>query len=117
MNLVKAILLKCVSALLFAFLSALVRYAGEEHVPLGQVVFFRSVFAIFPVVLIYAWRNELAAAVLTRRPFGHVGRGRNAERIAQAVADRAELADRGGALRRPAPHLGVGGQELCLDQG
>ena len=75
MNLVKASLLKLLSALLFAFLSALVRYAGEAQVPLGQVVFFRSAFAILPVVLIYAWRRELAAAVRTRRPFGHVGRG------------------------------------------
>jgi len=44
-------------------------------VPLGQVVFFRSAFAILPVMLIYAWRGELAAAVTTKRPFGHVGRG------------------------------------------
>src|SRR5262249_43849596 len=34
-------------------------------------------------------------------------RSRNPERIRQAVADRAELADRGVALRRPATHLGV----------
>jgi drug/metabolite transporter (DMT)-like permease len=28
-----------------------------------------------PVLVIYAWRNELAAAVRTTRPFGHVARG------------------------------------------
>jgi drug/metabolite transporter (DMT)-like permease len=74
MNVVKAISLKVISALLFAVMSALVRYLGERY-PVGQIVFFRSSFAILPVVLIYAWRNELAAAVRTSRPFGHVGRG------------------------------------------
>jgi drug/metabolite transporter (DMT)-like permease len=74
MNVVKAIALKIISALLFAVMSALVRYLGERY-PVGQIVFFRSAFAILPVVLIYAWRNELAAAVRTVRPLGHVGRG------------------------------------------
>ena len=74
MNVFKAILLKLISALLFAVMSALVRFLGEKY-PVGQIVFFRSAFAILPVVLIYAWRNELAAAVRTSRPFGHVGRG------------------------------------------
>ena len=74
MNLIKAILLKLASALLFALMSALVRYLGES-VPLGQQVFFRSAFAILPVVLIYAVRQELHHALYTKRPFGHVGRG------------------------------------------
>jgi drug/metabolite transporter (DMT)-like permease len=39
------------------------------------MVFFRSFVAILPVVLIYAWRRELAAAVRTRRPSGHISRG------------------------------------------
>jgi drug/metabolite transporter (DMT)-like permease len=39
------------------------------------VVFFRSACAIVPVVVIYAWRRELMAAVRTSRPFGHLGRG------------------------------------------
>ena len=43
--------------------------------PVGQVVFFRSAFAIVPVVLIYALRGELASAVRTERPFGQLGRG------------------------------------------
>ena len=75
MNLPKAVLLKALSALLFALLSACVRYLGEQAVPLGQVVFFRAAFAILPVVLIYAWRDELVDAVRTRRPLGHLGRG------------------------------------------
>jgi drug/metabolite transporter (DMT)-like permease len=73
-NILKAILLKVVSTLLFAVMGALVRWLGEG-VPLGQVVFFRSACAILPVVLIFAWRRELAAAVYTKRPLGHFGRG------------------------------------------
>jgi drug/metabolite transporter (DMT)-like permease len=74
MNLRLAISIKLLSVLLFAVMSALVRFVGEIF-PLGQVVFFRSAFAILPVVIIYAWRGELAGAVRTGRPFGHFGRG------------------------------------------
>jgi drug/metabolite transporter (DMT)-like permease len=74
MNLLKAILLKVASAMLFALMSALVRYLGET-VPLGQQVFFRSAFAIPPVLLIYLWRGQLRSALRTSRPLGHVGRG------------------------------------------
>lgn len=74
MNVVKAVLLKLVSAFLFACMSVLVRYLGERY-PVGEVVFFRSAFAILPVVVIYAWRGELEAAIRTGRPFAHVGRG------------------------------------------
>jgi len=74
MNFRLAISIKLVSVLLFAMMSVLVRYVGET-VPLGQVVFFRSAFAIIPVMLIYAWRGELAVAFRTGRPFGHITRG------------------------------------------
>ena len=77
MNIIKAVLLKLLSALLFAVMSVLVRYLGERY-PVGQVVFFRSAFAILPVVIIYAWRGELEAAVRTGRPFHHAGRGATA---------------------------------------
>jgi drug/metabolite transporter (DMT)-like permease len=73
-NILKAVLLKLASAMLFAIMSALVRYVSDVT-PLGQVVFFRSAFAIIPVVVIYAWRRELMTAVRTARPFGHLGRG------------------------------------------
>ena len=73
-NVIKAILLKVASALIFAVMAALVRYLGAGY-PVGQVVFFRSAFAIVPVVVIYAWRRELEAAIRIGRPFGHAGRG------------------------------------------
>src|ERR1700719_3040056 len=73
-NAIKAISLKIASALIFAVMSGLVRYLGAAY-PVGQVVFFRSAFAIVPVVVIYAWRRELEARVRMARPFGHAGRG------------------------------------------
>jgi drug/metabolite transporter (DMT)-like permease len=74
MNVAHAILIKMLSVLLFAMMSALIRWLGDR-VPLGQVVFFRSAFAILPVLAIYALRGEIFAAVRTERPFGHLGRG------------------------------------------
>jgi drug/metabolite transporter (DMT)-like permease len=74
MKIAHAILIKMLSVLLFAMMSALIRWLGDR-VPLGQVVFFRSAFAIVPVLAIYALRGELFTAVRTERPFGHLGRG------------------------------------------
>ena len=74
MNLLRAILLKVASALLFAVMQAIVRSLGET-VPLGQVVFYRSAFAILPVVLIFAWQGQLRAAIHTNRPMGQAVRG------------------------------------------
>jgi drug/metabolite transporter (DMT)-like permease len=74
MNPAKGIALKLVSAALFAVMSALIRYLGARY-PIGQVVFSRSLFAIVPVVVVYAWRGELASVVRTERPLGQAGRG------------------------------------------
>ncbi len=74
MNLFKGIGFKLASALLFAAMSALVRDVGRVA-PVGQMVFFRSAFAIVPVVIIYALRGELGTAVRTSRPLGQLGRG------------------------------------------
>ncbi len=54
MNLLYAFSLKALSALLFALLSACIRYLGEAQIPLGELVFFRAAFAIVPVLLIDA---------------------------------------------------------------
>jgi drug/metabolite transporter (DMT)-like permease len=74
MNRAKGIALKLASLLLFALMSALIRGFGDT-IPVGQVVFFRSVFAIVPVVIIFAARRELVTAVRTHRLMGHLGRG------------------------------------------
>jgi drug/metabolite transporter (DMT)-like permease len=74
MNLLKAIVLKLASALVFALLSAVVRYLGDS-VPLGQQVFFRSAFAMLPLLVFYAVQQELHHALYTKRALGHIGRG------------------------------------------
>ena len=74
MNVVHAILIKMLSVLLFALMSVLVRWLGDR-IPLGQMVFFRSAFAIVPVVIIYAARRELVTALRTDHPVGHLARG------------------------------------------
>jgi drug/metabolite transporter (DMT)-like permease len=74
MNTGKGIVLKLISAVLFAVMSALIRYLGARY-PIGEVVFYRSAFAVLPVMLVYAWRGELAAVVRTERPLGQAGRG------------------------------------------
>jgi drug/metabolite transporter (DMT)-like permease len=74
MNTGKGIFFKLVSAVLFAVMSALIRYLGARY-PVGEVVFYRSAFAIVPVMAVYAWRGELAAVVRTERPLGQAGRG------------------------------------------
>src|SRR5215813_3000877 len=89
MHLFKAILLKVASAFLFAVMSVLVRWLGDRY-PVGQVVFFRSAFAVLPVVIIYAWRGELIAALRIGRPIRHLVR-------CAAVCGRAVRADPEGA--------------------
>jgi drug/metabolite transporter (DMT)-like permease len=74
MNIAKGIALKLASVVLFAVMSALIRGFGDT-MPVGQVVFFRSVFAIVPVVIIYAARGEFVTSVRTHRLAGHLGRG------------------------------------------
>src|ERR1700730_17677730 len=73
-NAITGISLRVASDRIFAVLASLLRYLGAVY-PVGQLVFFRSAFAIVPVVVIYAWRRELEAAIRMGRPFGHAGRG------------------------------------------
>ena len=56
MNIPFAIAIKLVSVLLFALMSALIRAAGSKF-PLGEIVFFRSAFAVLhdQCLLAVAW--------------------------------------------------------------
>lgn len=59
---------------LFAVMGLCVRLAAAEA-PVGQIMFFRSAFALFPI-LVYLWiRRQIPAGLRTRRPGGHFGRG------------------------------------------
>ncbi|HEX3638618.1 MAG TPA: EamA/RhaT family transporter, partial [Paraburkholderia sp.] len=74
MRIAKGIALKLASLLLFGVMSALIRGFGDT-IPVGQVVFFRSAFAIVPVVILYAARGELVTTLRTEHPFRHIARG------------------------------------------
>lgn len=68
-----AITLKVVSVAIFVAMSSLIKAAGD--VPAGEIVFFRSFFAVFPVLFFLGVRHELRTAFSTARPMGHVARG------------------------------------------
>jgi drug/metabolite transporter (DMT)-like permease len=65
--------LKLVSTFIFSIMIVLVKQTGD-HVPVGEIVFFRSVFALVPVLIYVAWNRELVAATRTQRPVGHLFR-------------------------------------------
>ncbi|RYH00905.1 DMT family transporter [Salipiger sp. IMCC34102] len=52
-------------------MAAFVKALGDA-VPLGQVVFFRSAFALLPLVGFLWWRGEWPRGLATRNPVGHV---------------------------------------------
>jgi drug/metabolite transporter (DMT)-like permease len=68
-----AIALKVLSVIIFVAMSTLIKAAGE--LPTGQIAFYRSLFAIFPIVIVFAWRRQLKRSFNTRHPFSHVARG------------------------------------------
>ncbi|MBM3613848.1 MAG: DMT family transporter [Alphaproteobacteria bacterium] len=66
--------LKVVSVVIFIVMASLIK-AVEGRVPAGEVVFFRSFFAL-PVILIWlTLRREMPAGLRTQNPLGHIWRG------------------------------------------
>lgn len=74
MNPLKAIALKLLSTLMFALMGAQVRYLGGAY-PVGEVAFFRALFALLPILAVFGFRGELRGALRTSRPLDHVLRG------------------------------------------
>ncbi|WP_397541576.1 EamA family transporter [Roseovarius salis] len=74
MNPLKGIALKLFAVMLFIAMSSLIK-ATSDHVPPGQAVFFRSVFAV-PVILVWlALRGDLGTGLRVISPIGHFWRG------------------------------------------
>ena len=65
--------MKVASVAVFVAMQTLIKAAGD--VPAGEIVFFRSFFAIPPILLFMARRGELRSALATSRPFNHIARG------------------------------------------
>lgn len=74
MHPLRGIALKLGSVLIFIVMSAMIK-ATAAHVPAGEAVFFRALFAIPVIVVWLAWRQELATGLRTDDPFGHFWRG------------------------------------------
>lgn len=62
--------LRILSGVLMAGMLICVKAVGAD-VPLGEVVFFRSAFAILPLVLFLWLRGEFPSGLATKRPIGH----------------------------------------------
>lgn len=69
-----AVALKLSALMLFTVMSALVKALSEDFPP-GELVFFRSLFAIPVIIAWLIWRGELAQGFVTRKPMGHFWRG------------------------------------------
>lgn len=62
--------LKLGSTVLFAIMATLVKIASRDY-PVTQVVFFRSFFALLPIIVIALRSGEGFGILRTQRPFGH----------------------------------------------
>src|SRR5690625_7085734 len=64
------IILRIASGLLFALMTLCVKLASD-NIGLGQIVLFRSAFAMIPRVFSLYLREELPRRMSTRRPLAH----------------------------------------------
>lgn len=67
------IALKVLSVTVFVAMSTCIKLSGE--VPPGQIVFYRSLFAMLPILVMLAWRGQVRTAFRTDNPVSHVARG------------------------------------------
>ncbi len=74
LNPLRGIGLKLASVTFFVAMQTSIKLAGSD-IPIGQVVFYRSAFAILPILVYLALRGQLRAAFRTKRPLGHLVRG------------------------------------------
>jgi drug/metabolite transporter (DMT)-like permease len=68
------IILKVASVAVFVGMSTCIKAAGEG-IPAGQIVFFRSLFAMVPILAYLAFRGQLRTAFVTANPASHILRG------------------------------------------
>lgn len=64
------ILLRVLSGALFTGMLVCIKAVSDE-VPVGQSVFYRSLFALVPIVVFLVLRREFPGGLATRRPLGH----------------------------------------------
>ncbi|MGR3715107.1 MAG: DMT family transporter [Shimia sp.] len=74
MNPVRGIALKVTAIALFSVMAALIK-ASADSVPPGEAVFFRSLFAMFVIVVWLMHRGDLQSGLKAYNKMGHVWRG------------------------------------------
>ncbi len=65
--------LKLLSTIAFSMMMVLVKSVADR-VPIGEIVFARNFFGLFPVLIMVTLRGELGMAFKTQNPLGHLGR-------------------------------------------
>ncbi|PKA40366.1 DMT family transporter [Rhizobium sullae] len=73
-NPMRGILMKVSSVVVFLGMQTFIKLAGSDIAP-GQVTFYRSFFALFPIMAYLAYRGQLRTAFYTANPLGHLKRG------------------------------------------
>ena len=74
MNPLRGIALKVLSVIVFMAMVTCIKITSE-HVPAGEIVFFRSLFAL-PVIMVWLWyAHHLHDGLKTANPLGHLWRG------------------------------------------
>jgi drug/metabolite transporter (DMT)-like permease len=68
------ILLKVISAIAFTIMAASLKLVSARY-PTGELVFFRSFFALIPLLAWLGWQGDLINAVRTHNFVGHLKRG------------------------------------------
>lgn len=71
-NVLAGIGLKVTSVCVFVAMSTMIKSA--QGIPPGQLVFYRSAFAILPILVFLIARRQLAVGFLTARPLSHLAR-------------------------------------------
>ncbi|MBX3597080.1 MAG: DMT family transporter [Rhizobiaceae bacterium] len=64
---------KVTSVMIFVAMQSFIKASGDVHA--GQIVFFRSFFAIFPILIFLGYHGQLGSGFKTTRPGGHILRG------------------------------------------
>jgi len=72
-NAMAGIYFKLASVCVFLGMSTLLK--ASDGVPAGELAFFRSFFAIVPILVYLIYRRELLVGFQTKHPFGHLWRG------------------------------------------
>ena len=73
-NPVRGIACKLISVALFLIMQTCIKATGPD-VPAGQITFYRSAFAILPILIYLAYLHNLRSAFYTKNLFGHFKRG------------------------------------------